>query len=75
MLDWTKIFSHDPIKPLISSGNPAILYFIKRDIIQDPVEDIAVLQEIPAVQKIIKKQTSEGFWKSTSANQKKIELF
>ena len=66
-----KIFSHDPIKSLLSSGNPAIKYFSKRNILQETVEDISTLQDLPAVQKIIKKQTSGGFWKSTSANRKK----
>lgn len=70
-LDWMKIFSHDPIKSLLSSGNPAIKYFSKRNILQETVEEISTLQDLPAVQKIIKKQTSGGFWKSTSANRKK----
>ena len=70
-LDWLNIFSNDPIKPLLSSGNLAIIYFTEGDILEEPVEDISILQELPAVQKIIKKQTSEGFWKSTSANKNK----
>ena len=69
--NWINIFSQDPIKPLLNSGNPAIIYFTKRDILHEPVEGISTLQELPAVQKIIKKQTSGGFWKSTSANRKK----
>ena len=69
--NWNKVFSYNPVKPLLSSGNPFIIYFTKRDILKEPVEDISTIQELPAVQKIIKKQTSEGFWKSTSANRKK----
>jgi D-alanyl-D-alanine carboxypeptidase len=66
-----KIFSQDPIKPLLSSGNRAINYFTKRDILQKPVEEMTTLLNLPVVQKVIKKQTSGGFWKSTSANKKK----
>ena len=69
--DWMNIFSHNPIESLLSSGNSAIIYFTKRDILGEPVEEVSILQELSAVQKIIKRQTSEGFWKSTSANRKK----
>jgi len=72
MIDWIKdLFSYDPLKPLLGSNNPAIIYFTQRDILQESFKEFCSLYELPMAQKIIKKQRPEGFWKSTSANKKK----
>jgi hypothetical protein len=53
----------DPIPVLISSGNPAVIYFTKRDILDEKVGSISDLWQIPAVLKILKKQQENGSWK------------
>ena len=68
---WTNQFNYNPITPLLESNNPAVSYFVKRDILEEPVEGISRIWELPEVRRIIQKQHSEGYWKSNSANIKK----
>ena len=60
---WTDLFMRDPIKPLTESGNEAVAYFAKRDLLDLHVEDIQKVWGLPEVQKIIKKQWPGGYWK------------
>ncbi|MGD9201407.1 MAG: prenyltransferase/squalene oxidase repeat-containing protein [Chitinispirillia bacterium] len=69
--DWINHFSHNPVTPLLESGNYAIEYFVRRDILEESVEDISTIWELKEVQKILKKQTSRGYWKSNSANKRR----
>ena len=55
---------NNPLKPLISSNNDAIIYFSKRDILDDKVESINYIWNLTEVQKIINKQQQNGSWKS-----------
>ena len=47
---WTDQFNYNPIKPLLESNHPAVSYFVKRDILEDPVEEISRIWELPEVQ-------------------------
>jgi hypothetical protein len=53
----------DPIPVLISSGNPAVIYFTRRDILAEKVGPINDLWQLPIVLKILKKQQESGSWK------------
>ena len=63
MVDWKTQLNIDPIPPLISTENKALLYFIKRDLLEKDVESIELLWQLPEVQKILKKQQNIGSWK------------
>jgi len=54
---------HDPLTPLISSKNEPILYFTKRDLLEEEVKPIETLWILPSAIKIIKKQQEEGYWR------------
>jgi len=54
---------HDPLIPLISSKNEPILYFTKRDLLEEEVKPIETLWILPSAIKIIKKQQEEGYWR------------
>jgi len=69
--DWTNQFNNNPIEPLLKSNHPAISYFVKRDLLEESVEEISRIWELAEVRKIIKKQRSEGYWRSNPANIKK----
>ena len=69
--DWINHFNHNPITPLIESDNYAIKYFVRKDLFEEPVEDISSVWELKEVQKIVKRQTPKGCWKSNSANKKR----
>lgn len=44
--------------PLLSSGNEALLYFVRRDLLGENVGSVHRLWQLPEVQKILKKQLS-----------------
>jgi hypothetical protein len=69
--NWLSQFRRNPIKPLLESNNPAIIYFVKRDLLEEPVEGIHIIWQLAEAHRIIKKQHSKGYWKSNSANIKK----
>ena len=58
-----KHFKYDPLTPLISSKNEAILYFTKRDLLEEEVEPLETLWKLPPAIKIINKQQEEGYWR------------
>ena len=60
---WKEQFNYDPLRPLISSKNEAILYFTKRDLLEERVEPIEMLWNLPAAIKIINKQQVNGSWR------------
>ena len=60
---WKEQFKYDPLAPLISSNNEAILYFTKRDLLEEKVEPLEALWILAPAIKIIKQQQKEGDWK------------
>ncbi len=63
MVDLSEIFKIDPIPPIMASLGKPILYFARRDLLDEKVETIESLWELDAVNKIIKKQLDDGSWK------------
>jgi hypothetical protein len=63
MTNWFQQLKYDPIVPLLESGNSAIEYYTKRDLLSEQVEDIEQLWGLPDAAKILKKQNPFGFWK------------
>jgi hypothetical protein len=67
---WLKKLTYDPLDPLINSNNPYIEYFTQRDLLEDKVPPITDLWELPAPQKIIRRQQEDGSWKYPGGNKK-----
>ncbi len=63
MADWISLLEHDPIKPLIDSGNTAVAYFTKRDLLGHETGPIEHIWELPEVKNILTKQRPDGSWK------------
>jgi len=66
--DWRSVLKYDPVAPLLKTGNTAIEYFARRDLVEEPVDPIGSIWNLPEAQKIIKKQQANGSWKSTNKN-------
>lgn len=60
---WKDQFMYDPLEPLISSKNKAIVYFSKRDLLEERVDSIEMLWNLPTAIKIINKQQEDGSWR------------
>jgi hypothetical protein len=53
----------DPSPQLLSSKNRAIVFFAKRDLLNEPVPPIEALWELPFVTGVIRRQQKDGSWK------------
>ncbi len=62
MQNWCEYLKVDPLPPLLSSGNQALLYFARRDLLGEDVGSVQCLWDLPAVQKILGKQLPDGSW-------------
>lgn len=63
MTDWLKILRFEPLPPLLSSNNPSLEYFTKKDLLDETTKGPEHLWDLPAVQKITRKQQDNGSWK------------
>lgn len=60
---WKTQLNYDPVPPLISTKSRALLYFIKKDLLENEVGSIEQLWELDEARGILKKQKDEGSWK------------
>jgi hypothetical protein len=65
---WRKSFKRDPLPPLLSSGNVAVQYFARRDLLGECVGSVSQLWQLPEAQKILKKQQANGSWPRAGAH-------
>ena len=63
MEHWRGQLRFDPIAPLLSSGNEAIRYFARRDLLGEAVEPIGYIWRLPEAQRILQRQRSDGSWR------------
>ncbi len=62
MDNWQKQLKYDPLPALLSSGNEAIRFFARRDLLNEQTGSVQPLWQLPQVQKILKKQLPDGSW-------------
>jgi len=65
------VLKYNAIPRLLNSNNKAIEYFTRRDLLNENVEDISLIWELPEVKKIIKKQAIDGSWKKNVSQKNK----
>lgn len=54
---------YDPIKPLLASDHAAIIYRVKRDLLNEKVPEVeSVLWDLPIPRSILRKQQPDGSW-------------
>lgn len=56
-------FPIDPVPELLKSSNPALRYFARRDLLEEPVEELNTLWELPDIQPTLARQRQDGSWK------------
>jgi hypothetical protein len=59
---WQAQLNHDPIAPLLSSRDAALVYYARGDLIGEDAGPVERLWELPGAQKILKKQLEDGSW-------------
>lgn len=60
--NWQAQLKLDPLPPLYSSGNEAVEYFTRCDLLGEEVPPVDCLWQLPAAQKILKQQLPDGSW-------------
>ena len=59
---WNQKLKHDANTPLLQSTNPAIPYFLKKDILHEKVPSLNTIWDLPTVQNQFRKQQKDGSW-------------
>jgi len=54
---------YDPVAPLLDSGNPAIVYFVRRELLDERVPSAETLWDLPHAAKLFRRQQADGTWK------------
>ena len=62
MADWRKRLNFDPLSPLLASGNVALQYFARRDLLGERVGSLHRVWLMPEARRILKKQSPDGSW-------------
>lgn len=63
MKQWLTCLRFDPLPPLLDSGNEAIRFFSRRDLLEDKTGEIGNLWQLGPVTKLVRKQQEEGSWR------------
>jgi squalene cyclase len=59
---WSSAMKIDPLPALSSASNPALLYFVKRDLLGQLGEVSRTLWDLPEPARLLKKQAADGSW-------------
>jgi hypothetical protein len=62
MENWRRQLKLDPVPALLSSGDEALQYFVRRDLLGEEVGPISRLWQLPGARKILNRQGSDGSW-------------
>ena len=53
---------HTAIDALLATGDEAIVYFTRRDLLGEAIEPARPVWEMPEPRKLLRKQSNEGWW-------------
>jgi len=60
---WRSALRLDPLPALLAWPDSALVYFIQRDLLEDPVDPLESLWELPKAQRLVAKQQADGSWR------------
>ncbi len=63
MTSWRENLRYDPIPPLLAADDEALRCFTRRDLLDESAGPIEAIWDLPAAQKIAKRQQENGSWK------------
>ncbi len=59
---WRAALRFDPLPRLLSSGDEALVYFTRRDLLGEDPGAVEQLWELPGMRRLLKKQQADGSW-------------
>lgn len=69
MMNWRAQLKVDPLPALLSREDTALRYYVRRDLLEEDPGPVERLWELPAVQKMLRKQLPDGSWPRQGENQ------
>jgi len=63
LTDWLAELRYDPLKTLTTSGNEAVAYFARRDLLGEDTGPLEAVWSLPEAEKILRKQMEDGSWR------------
>ncbi len=60
LYSWRQMLRHDPCRPLLQSGNRAILFFSRRDLLDEQGEPLHLSPNLPEIQALLRQQKEDG---------------
>jgi len=74
MASWREQLRFDPIPALLASGDDALQYFVRRDLLEKEVDPICRLWQLPEPRRILKKQQPDGSWDRSVSKKKHPDI-
>ncbi|HUV35171.1 MAG TPA: prenyltransferase/squalene oxidase repeat-containing protein [Candidatus Desulfaltia sp.] len=62
MTDWLAELRYNPLEALTTSGNAAVTYFARRDLLGEDPGPVEAVWGLPEVRKVLRKQRDDGSW-------------
>lgn len=59
---WINVLPNNPLPALLVWQDPALTYFVRRDLLGDAVEPVNALWELPEAKRLVSKQQANGSW-------------
>lgn len=59
---WVDVLRHDPVPALLGAGVPAIGYFARRDLLDEPAPPRSEMWRAPDLQRALRRQLPTGTW-------------
>jgi len=60
---WVQQLRSDPRPALLEWQDPALTYFVKRDLLEQAVSPVETLWELPDAKRLVNKQLADGSWR------------
>ncbi|NLG29361.1 MAG: hypothetical protein GX557_15735 [Chloroflexi bacterium] len=63
MADWRLQLTHDPVPALLSAGDEALTFFVRRDLSGEDAGTVESLWALPDAKRILRAQLPDGSWR------------
>jgi hypothetical protein len=59
---WSDVLPYDPLPTLLDSGDPALVYFTRRDLLDWQAEPVETLWDLSDARELLERQQANGAW-------------
>jgi hypothetical protein len=62
MSTWRTSLRYDPVPRLLNAPDPALIFFVRRDVLDEPQPEFRSLWDLPEAQRLLARQRQSGAW-------------